>query len=81
MRAFELLLLREIGLLPSLDLQTLTLAPLEPDARYSLVPEAGLVAARDAEARGSLSGAQWQACSGRWTTRRLSTPPCSKRPT
>ena len=39
----------------------LTLGPLEPDARYSLVPEAGLVASRDSEARGSLSGSQWQA--------------------
>ena len=27
----------------------------------SLVPEAGLVASRDSEARGSLSGSQWQA--------------------
>ena len=61
LRAFELLLLREIGLLPSLDLQTLTLGPLEADARYSLVPEAGLVASRDSEVRGSLSGSQWQA--------------------
>jgi DNA repair protein RecO (recombination protein O) len=61
LRAFELLLLREIGLLPSLDLQTLTLGPLEQDARYSLVPEAGLVASREADARGSLSGSQWLA--------------------
>jgi DNA repair protein RecO (recombination protein O) len=29
LRAFELLLLREIGLLPVLDAQTLTLAPLD----------------------------------------------------
>jgi DNA repair protein RecO (recombination protein O) len=61
LRAFELLLLREIGLLPSLDLQTLTLGALEKDARYSLVPEAGLVASREAEGRGSLSGSQWLA--------------------
>lgn len=61
LRAFELLLLREIGLLPSLDLQTLTLAPLDPEARYSLVPEAGLVASREDEGRGSLTGAQWLA--------------------
>ncbi len=61
LRAFELLLLREIGLLPSLDLQTLTLAPLDADTRYSLVPEAGLVASRPGESRGSLSGAEWQA--------------------
>jgi len=61
LRAFELLLLREIGLLPSLDLQTLTLGPLEQDARYSLVPEAGLVASREQDGRGSLSGSQWLA--------------------
>jgi DNA repair protein RecO (recombination protein O) len=61
LRAFELLLLREIGLLPSLDLQTLTLAPLEAQARYSLVPEAGLVASRAQDTRGSLSGSQWLA--------------------
>jgi DNA repair protein RecO (recombination protein O) len=61
LRAFELLLLREIGLLPSLDLQTLTLRPLVSNARYSLVPEAGLVASREQDARGSLSGEQWLA--------------------
>jgi DNA repair protein RecO (recombination protein O) len=61
LRAFELLLLREIGLLPTLDLQTLTLAPVADAARYSLVPEAGLVASREDETRGSLSGAQWRA--------------------
>ena len=80
LRAFELLLLREIGLLPSLDLQTLTLAPLEPDARYSLVPEAGLVGfARLRRPRQPQRLPVAGACSGRWTTRRLSTPPCSKR--
>ena len=42
LRAFELLLLCEIGLLPLLDAQTMTLGGLEPDARYSLVPEGGL---------------------------------------
>ena len=61
LRAFELLLLREIGLLPSLDLQTLTLGALEPEARYSLVPEAGLVASRESDGRASLSGSQWLA--------------------
>lgn len=58
LRTFELLLLREIGLLPRLDHQTLTLAPLEPDACYTLVPEGGL-RARGAADRGGLSGAQW----------------------
>ena len=61
LRAFELLLLREIGLLPALDMQTLTLGPLEPEGRYSLVPEAGVVASREQEGRASLSGSQWQA--------------------
>ena len=42
LRAFELLLLREIGLLPTLDAQTLTLEPLQADARYALVAEGGL---------------------------------------
>jgi DNA repair protein RecO (recombination protein O) len=59
LRAFELLLLREIGLLPALDLQTATLGALEPGHRYSLVPEAGLVQSADNDARASLSGAQW----------------------
>ena len=42
LRAFELLLLRDIGLLPNLDLQTLTLAPLQANSAYSLVAEGGL---------------------------------------
>jgi DNA repair protein RecO (recombination protein O) len=59
LRAFELLLLREIGLLPALDTQTLTLEPLDVNARYSLVGEAGLIALDDEDERPSLSGAQW----------------------
>jgi len=58
LRTWELLLLREIGLLPQLDCQTMTLAPLLPDGRYTLVPEGGLRLAQDQE-RGALSGAQW----------------------
>ncbi|HSI55571.1 MAG TPA: DNA repair protein RecO C-terminal domain-containing protein, partial [Ramlibacter sp.] len=61
LRAFELLLLREIGLLPSLDVQTLTLGEVEADARYSLVPEAGLVAAREEDGRATLAGSRWLA--------------------
>jgi DNA repair protein RecO (recombination protein O) len=61
LRAFELLLLREIGLLPSLDMQTLTLAPLAPESRYSLVPEGGLVVSGEPDGRASLAGAQWLA--------------------
>jgi DNA repair protein RecO (recombination protein O) len=60
LRAFELLLLREIGLLPLLDAQTMTLEPLAPEVRYSLVPEGGLREASNGE-RASLSGAQWLA--------------------
>lgn len=60
LRAFELLLLREIGLLPLLDAQTLTLLALHPDERYSLVPEGGLRRTNPLD-RASLSGAQWTA--------------------
>ncbi len=45
LRAFELLLLREAGHLPALDVQTLTFAPLAADAAYRLVPDGGLRAA------------------------------------
>jgi len=62
LRAFELLLLREIGLLPTLDAQTATLAPLQPGQRYGLRPEGGLVEAEEGDGRGgSLEGAQWLA--------------------
>lgn len=57
LRAFELLLLREVGFLPALNAQTLTLAPLTPGDRYALVPEAGLREAFDDEA--ALQGADW----------------------
>ena len=60
LRSFELLLLREIGLLPSLDVQTMTFAPLEPDTLYTLVAEGGLRAASPAD-RAGLAGRQWQA--------------------
>ena len=60
LRAFELLLLREIGLLPLLDVQTMTLAPLSPDLRYTLVPEGGLRQVHPGD-RASLTGAQWMA--------------------
>ena len=60
LRAFELLLLREIGLLPLLDAQTMTLNGLQAEGRYSLVPEGGLRLSSEAD-RASLSGAQWLA--------------------
>lgn len=60
LRAFELLLLREIGLLPLLNVQTMTLRELDPQNRYTLVPEGGLRQTHAAD-RASLSGAQWVA--------------------
>ncbi len=60
LRTFELLLLREIGLLPRLDQQTLTLAPLQAEAQYTLVAEGGL-RLRGAADRASLNGTQWLA--------------------
>lgn len=62
LRAFELLLLRETGVLPVLDMETPTLAPLRPDMRYRLQPEGGLLGATGAEGeRASLLAAQWLA--------------------
>ncbi|NDY91601.1 DNA repair protein RecO [Ideonella livida] len=57
LRAFELLLLRELGLLPTLDLLTAQQTPLLPSSVYSLRPELGLVAA--AMADNGLTGRQW----------------------
>lgn len=61
LRTFELLLLREIGLLPALDAQTATLARLQPDQPYVLRPEGGLLEAHEGDVRASLAGAQWLA--------------------
>ena len=60
LRAFELMLLREIGFLPSLGNQTASLAGLQADAAYVLVPEGGLRQAH-ADDRSSLNGSQWMA--------------------
>lgn len=60
LRAFELRLLRDIGLLPVLDVQTATLSALDPDAQYVLIAEAGLREAHSDD-RSSLKGAAWQA--------------------
>lgn len=43
LRAFELRLLRDIGLLPDLSLSTLTQAPLQAERLYQLSPDAGVV--------------------------------------
>jgi DNA repair protein RecO (recombination protein O) len=58
LRAYELLLLREIGLLPQLDEQTMTLGTLGPNTHYTLVPEGGVRQA-NADDRDTLTGAQW----------------------
>lgn len=49
LRAFELMLLRETGVLPALDVVTHTQAPVRPEGRYAIQPDAGLVAARGDE--------------------------------
>jgi DNA repair protein RecO (recombination protein O) len=58
LRTFEILLLRELGLLPHLDRQTLTQRPLQPSAHYALVPEVGLH--KTEQTMSALTGAQWQ---------------------
>jgi len=55
LRAFELTLLQEIGLLPDLSVATQTQALLQPLALYALRPEAGVIEARGDES--GLSGA------------------------
>jgi DNA repair protein RecO (recombination protein O) len=42
LRAFELRLLHELGVLPDLSLTTLTLQAVQPEERYSLLPDAGV---------------------------------------
>ncbi len=59
LRAFELVLLRDVGHLPALDLLTATMAPLAPDGRYRLAPESGLRESPLPEHDG-LAGAEWQ---------------------
>ncbi|TFY96497.1 DNA repair protein RecO [Ramlibacter rhizophilus] len=61
LRAFELLLLREVGVLPSLDVQTLAMAPLQAGETYGLVPEGGLVRTEPGEGRGALAATDWLA--------------------
>ena len=56
LRAFELVLLRELGWLPELSSATLTAEALRPEGRYTLQAEAGLVPYGD-----GLAGSTWQA--------------------
>ena len=57
LRAFELVLLRETGVLPELHRVTHTLAPLTDSTRYRLAPETGLVEG----GTDALEGRHWQA--------------------
>lgn len=57
LRAFELLLLQDLGLLPDLSQETLSGEELSASAAYALRPEVGLV--RVAAGQPSLSGASW----------------------
>jgi DNA repair protein RecO (recombination protein O) len=62
LRAFEIVLLKEIGLLPDLGVETATGKPVLPDERYRVLADAGVVAApgaTDATASGAtLAGVQ-----------------------
>lgn len=58
LRSFELLLLRELGWLPTLDALGNSGAPLSAETAYVLMPEGGLRAALDDEAQ-ALPGAAW----------------------
>lgn len=58
LRAFELLLLREIGLLPALDQVTASQQAVQAHAAYALRPELGLVAWSQGD--GPMPGSHWQ---------------------
>jgi len=46
LRAFELTMLKEIGLLPELSVETLTQHPVDPDGQYALLADSGVGAPR-----------------------------------
>ncbi len=56
LRAFEMLLVKDIGFLPDLSLQTMTLQALQADKAYGLVAEGGLQAMKEGP---HLRGLQW----------------------
>lgn len=56
LRAFEIVLLHDIGLLPDLATETATNRPVQADSRYLVLADAGVVASRDDNAS-SASGA------------------------
>lgn len=60
LRAFELLLLKDVGLLPDLAREGSSLRLIEPDERYVLTPEHGMRVAHEDDSQ-TLSGDQWLA--------------------
>jgi DNA repair protein RecO (recombination protein O) len=58
LRAFELLLLQDAGLLPDLACEGSSLAPLDDGQAYVLLPDSGLRPAHDDDPH-ALSGVQW----------------------
>ncbi len=67
LRAFEIVLLREIGLLPDLGIETATRKPVVPGERYRVLADAGVVAAAgatDATASGATLAAVQAALAG-----------------
>ncbi len=60
LRAFEMVLLRDVGLLPDLRVEGQSLAPLESDSLYQLMPEGGLTLALDGQPQ-ALPGHRWLA--------------------
>lgn len=57
LRAFELRLLAEVGLLPDLSVATLTQSPVQAGRAYAISPEAGVIAAPSSDSA-QLDGAQ-----------------------
>lgn len=51
LRAFELSLLKEVGVLPDLSLSTLTVEEVQPQRDYAVLPEAGVSEARGSDPR------------------------------
>jgi DNA repair protein RecO (recombination protein O) len=62
LRAFELLLLQETGVLPELHRTTLTQTAVQPARRYVLRPDQGLAEAQASDA--GLAGTRWLALAG-----------------
>ena len=77
LRAFELTLLQEIGLLPDLSLVTQTQQTVQPDVRYTLLPDAGVATASEGELTGeALIGLQAALEHGSLPALRYACRPC-----